>query len=289
MISIKGLTVDFGSVKALDDVWLTIRTGEIVAIVGANGSGKTTMARCITGLQKPTQGRVLMDNLDCWKNREEIWAKIDFLEAQQHLPESHNAIEAIMLFCPELNSSQARQKAEKVFHARALNLPQQHYSRPISQLSHGMRQKVLVATLREVPYWFLDEPTQGFDPNISDNFRDYIIGQDRTVVWITHNMGDAERADRLIILHQGRVVASGPPAVLKAWLDTPSLEEVYSHAASDDCRFICETRWVMQEGSLPPGTFYCSTLDADQIVVEGASYSKRMFRIYSDVEPGVTC
>jgi ABC-2 type transport system ATP-binding protein len=273
MIEIQDLTVNFRSVCALKSIWLCIGSGEIIALVGANGSGKTTLVKTIAGFQHPSNGKVMVDGIDSWREREKLWPAIDFLEAQQHLPESLNALEAIRLFCPELNKSEVREKAQRVFSGKALDLSENHYLRPVSQLSHGMRQKVLIATLRDVPYWFLDEPTQGFDPNISESFRSFIVGQNRTVFWVTHNMGDAERAQRIIVLHLGCIVASGPPAILKRWISADSLEEVYSNAVSESCSFVCRNIDILCDPAIPPGGFIWAECPNHEILVENELYS----------------
>jgi ABC-type multidrug transport system ATPase subunit len=268
VIVVEDLVVRFGEVRALDGVSLTVRDGEILCLLGSNGSGKTTLLRTVAGLQRPTSGCVRVGDRDVWRSRTSVWAQIDFLEAQQNLPDSHTAIESIMLFCPELTREQAERKAAATLGPDGLDLPAGHLLKPVSVLSHGMRQKVLVATLRDVPIWLLDEPTQGFDPGISTRFREYVVGQQRTVLWVTHSVADARRADRVVFLRNGRIAALGPPRTLERWLGADTLEEVYSQAASAEGRFRCGTLVPVFDESLPAGTFAGGPAGVREMIVE---------------------
>lgn len=104
-----------------------------------------------------------------------------------------------------------------MFSSENLDLSREHRARAYQNLSTGMKQKVAVGALADFPYLLLDEPTQGFDPNICLQFRNYVLSKHRTTLWVTHNMLDVEKVNRAVILRGGELRGWGTPAVLKEY------------------------------------------------------------------------
>jgi ABC-type multidrug transport system ATPase subunit len=210
---------------------------------------------------------------------------VDLAEAEHGLPGCLTAVEAVKLFCPELSPTAVAEKITRIFAPGVLDLPHPHRNRPISQLSHGMRQKVLIATLRDVPLWLLDEPTQGLDPDMSERFRAFVFRQRRTTIWVTHNLEDAAKTQRVVFLVEGRVAAMGPPEALVRWTGKADLQGVYADCASSQGVLRCERRGIRVDDTLPPDTFVADSLTADEIVVENAVYRRRVGRPGSVASP----
>lgn len=227
MIEVNDLQVHFTHVKALKGISLEIYDHEKVGFIGANGSGKSTIMKTLVGIYRPTSGHTTIDNLDCWQNRDRIWELIELLNLDERLPEAYNTYENMQLFSPHLSLGQIKKRADELLGPEVLDLVERDRQRPLAHLSTGTRQKATIAALRDLPYLILDEPTMGFDPNTNYRFRKYVLGIDKTIIWITHNMLDAEKMNRVFVIRYGELVGWGPPSVLMEWTHSRDLEDVY--------------------------------------------------------------
>jgi ABC-type multidrug transport system ATPase subunit len=224
---VQNLWVIFGKVMALKNLSLEIYSGENVCIIGTNGSGKSTLLRVIAGLQKPTLGRACLTEHDTWKHRRLVWKVVDFLTLAEKLPDVLDTYENLKLFLPDRPAGYLKFKADSFFGEKGLELSEFHRHQRIEDLSTGMRQKVKLATLSDLPITIVDEPTDGLDPNMRSKFRTYLSDRKRTIISVTHDMLDAETADRVFVLDRGHVIGFGKPAILKSWLGAPDIESAY--------------------------------------------------------------
>ncbi len=211
----KTYTVDHQNIMVLNDISLTVAPGEFLVITGSSGSGKTTLLTLLSGLDKPTSGRVFIDQQDITDASEDDLAPlrnrmIGFVFQSFHLIPSMSAIENIM-FPAELQGlsdaeKKARQLLEQVGLAdRADNLP--------SQLSGGEKQRVSLcrAMINTPKLLFADEPTGNLDSKNGRIVIEQLIEmkneQGATLIMVTHNPEFAATADRVLRLRDGRLLS----------------------------------------------------------------------------------
>lgn len=213
MIKIDHLTKSFGSVKAVDNLSLEIKKGEIVGFLGPNGAGKTTTMRLLTGFLFPDEGTVSIDDIPVGERA------IDAQKLIGYLPEN-NPIYKDMLVSEFLNLSadlkgipKEKRRSSFDFAIKAVAIGDVFY-RPIGELSKGYKQRVgmAAALLQEPQILIMDEPTEGLDPNQRGEIRALIknLAKDRTIIMSTHVMQEAQAVcNRLIIINKGKLIADG--------------------------------------------------------------------------------
>ncbi len=209
----KHYTIGDRQAVILDDISLHLEPGEFTVISGASGSGKTTLLTILSGLDKPTSGRVWLADLDITDLDENGLAPlrnrlIGFVFQAFHLVPSLSSLENIM-FPAELNRD--REAAEKASHLlNRVGLWDRRHNRP-EQLSGGEKQRVAIcrALINNPRLVFADEPTGNLD---SENSREVVgllceLQQEcnMTLLLATHSSAIAERADRNVVLHDGRI------------------------------------------------------------------------------------
>ena len=161
IISVSGVKKYFGSTKAVDGIDLTIEKGEFVALLGPNGAGKTTLVEMIEGIQKPDEGKILINNLP-WKGNETRLRKIIGLSFQEtHFIEKLTVWETLDLFAGFYDLP--RERSEAIIELIGLGEKRKTYTK---NLSGGQRQKLAlgIAFLNQPEVLLLDEPTTGLDP-----------------------------------------------------------------------------------------------------------------------------
>lgn len=214
MIEITNLTKKFGEKRALDNVSVTLKGGDITGLLGPNGAGKTTLMRIITGYLSPTTGTVLVDGFSPLEDSLRIKKLIGYL------PEG-NPLYGEMAVCEYLelaaalkveNPKKRREAIRKVVESCGLK---EVYGLKIEILSKGYRQRVGLAQalIGDPKILMLDEPTSGLDPNQIVEIRHLIqkIGQDRTVILSTHILSEVQAScNQTIIINRGQIVAAGP-------------------------------------------------------------------------------
>ena len=204
-------------VKALDDVNITVRQGEFVAIVGTSGSGKSTLLHMLGGLDRPTEGKVFVDGRDIFALKDEELTifrrrKIGFIFQAYNLVPVLNVYENIVLPI-QLDGGEVNEKYVGLI-IKALGLKEKVISMP-NQLSGGQQQRVAIAmALAARPSVILaDEPTGNLDSRTSQDvlglLKISVKKLKQTVVMITHNEEIAQTADRLIRIEDGHVVKGG--------------------------------------------------------------------------------
>lgn len=214
-----------GTIDALNDVSLTVGEGEIVALLGANGAGKTTFVKCLLGLVYPDAGTVRLCGYDPFRQPRHALAQVGaVLEGSRNTYWQLSALENLRFFAgiagvpPRLARERALQLLEQLGLAhRANDL--------VGSLSRGMQQKVALAAalIRNPRLLILDEPTLGLDVEAARDLRLYLRrtadAEGRSVLLCTHQMELVEQiADRVVILHRGQVVRAGTVAEVRASL-----------------------------------------------------------------------
>ncbi len=229
---LEGITRRFGAIKAVDEVSLEVRAGEIVGFLGANGAGKTTTLRCACGLLDPDSGRVSIAGHDLIREPLPARSNMGFVPDRPFLYERLTARECLA-FVAALYAVPPR-VAEARVEALALRLQlAEALDQPIETHSHGTRQKVaLIAALVHAPaLLMLDEPLGGLDPHsaraLQDTLREHADAGAGVLV-STHLLDVAQRlCDRVVMLRNGRVVASGTLAELRGEGSDATLEDLF--------------------------------------------------------------
>jgi ABC-type multidrug transport system ATPase subunit len=209
MISARGLTMRFGSQAVLDGIDLRIDPGERVAVLGLNGAGKTTLFRCFLGLVR-YGGSLEIEGVDAGTSPREVRGRIGYVP--QRAPHFAGSLAELVEFYGGLRGVGVEAIAGRM---EALGLSfADHASKPVRALSGGMLQKALLAlaTAADAPLLLLDEPTANLDPRARREFAHALgeVPDGTTIVLSSHRLDDIRAvAERLILLHGGRIVFDG--------------------------------------------------------------------------------
>jgi ABC-2 type transport system ATP-binding protein len=220
MIQVRGLTKNFGGIRAIDGLDFTVEAGEILGFLGPNGAGKTTTMRILTGLLQPSTGTARVAGLDCFTDSEKLKSRIGYMPENISFYDDMKVTEYLS-FVATLRGIDARglkQSLESVIIETGLSSVK---ARLIGRLSKGFRQRVGLAQalLGEHDLLILDEPTIGLDPRQIVEIRELIrkLAGSRTIILSTHILPEVEMlCDRVLIIDKGRLVAMDTPSGLKS-------------------------------------------------------------------------
>ena len=222
------------TVRAVDCVSLSVWRGEIYGLLGANGSGKSTLIRLFSTLLTPDAGTVSIFGLDIGRDELAVKRLINRVSVEASFFKKLSAMENLV-YAGRLYGVPPEESRPKVVSIlRRLGIQDARMKEPFDQLSRGMQQKVAIARafLTTPMLLLLDEPTTGLDVRskreVQTFVRDLRDEHDATILLTTHDLDEAARlADRIGILHQGRLVAEGTPAELAARHGGGTLEDVF--------------------------------------------------------------
>jgi ribosome-dependent ATPase len=226
------LTQRFGDFVAVDHVSFRIERGEIFGFLGSNGCGKSTTMKMLTGLLPATSGRAEMFNKPVDARDIETRRRIGYMSQNFSLYEELSVVENLRLHARLYGLKPDEALARVATTLERFDLSDVAEARPTS-LPLGIRQRLQLATacLHRPEVLILDEPTSGVDPAARELFWRLIVGLSRqegvTVFVTTHFMNEAERCDRISLMHAGRVLAVGTPEKLAAERGGGSLEEAF--------------------------------------------------------------
>jgi ABC-2 type transport system ATP-binding protein len=231
VISVHNLVKKFGNFTANDNLTFEVYKGEIFGFLGANGAGKTTAIRILSGLSEPTSGKVLVAGFDAKNQAEKIKKNIGYMCQKFSLYEDLTVKENISLYGGIYGMSRdlIRKRLDELLEKLHFH---DYENRLIADLPFGLRQKLAfsVAVLHEPKIVFLDEPTGGVDPITRRQFWEMIYetaARGTTVFVTTHYMDEAEYCDRISIMSEGKIVALDTPENLKKQYNSESVEEVF--------------------------------------------------------------
>jgi ABC-2 type transport system ATP-binding protein len=231
VISVKNMVKKFGNFIANDNLSFEVYKGEIFGFLGANGAGKTTAIRILSGLSEPTSGEVIVAGFDARKQAEKIKKNIGYMCQKFSLYEDLTVKENITLYggIYGMNRELIRSRTDNLLERLKFH---EYKDRIIADLPLGLKQKLAfsVAVLHEPKIVFLDEPTGGVDPITRRQFWEMIYETAEkgiTVFVTTHYMDEAEYCDRVSIMSEGKIVALDTPGNLKKQYDAGSVEEVF--------------------------------------------------------------
>src|SRR6266542_2160682 len=216
VLSVREVVKTFGAVRAVDGVSFSVQQGTITGLLGRNGAGKTTTIRMVTGIFMPDSGTIEWHDGD--RNTQD---RIGYLPEERGLYRQMKMVE-LLLFLAEIKGRRGPEVAKSVDQwLERFELTDKRNAK-VEELSKGNQQKVqLIGTLLHEPdVIVLDEPQSGLDPInmvIVRNLLRELKEEGRTILLSTHMMGEAERmADDIVLVHQGKVVLSGPLDFIRA-------------------------------------------------------------------------
>ena len=220
----------FGEIIAVDDLSLTVDRGEMFALVGPDGSGKTTTIRMLCGIVKPTKGDLLVLGFDVQKQKEEVKKRIGYLSQKFSLYGDLTIDENIEFFAEIHGVYDYKERRNELLEFTRL-IP--FRDRLAEKLSGGMKQKLALAcTLIHTPdIIFLDEPTTGVDPVSRRDFwkvLSALLKTGITIIMTTPYLDEAERCSRVALMDKGRVLMADTPSDLKKVMNGEVVEIVCS-------------------------------------------------------------
>lgn len=235
VIVARDLRKSFGDFHAVDGISFEVKRGEIFGFLGANGAGKTTAMRMLTGLSKPTSGQGRVAGYDITREAEQVKKHIGYMSQRFSLYEDLRVWENLRLYggiygmSPQL----IRERTEQLLTSLSFETRRDTLVR---DLPLGWRQKLAfsVAVFHEPEVVFLDEPTGGVDPVTRRQFWELIYAASQrgiTVFVTTHYMDEAEYCDRVSIMVDGRIDALDSPRALRETYGVSSMEEVFQRLA----------------------------------------------------------
>ncbi|MCI7813769.1 MAG: ATP-binding cassette domain-containing protein [Lachnospiraceae bacterium] len=233
MIEVKGLKKNYGSVQAVREIDFDVQKGSMFAFLGPNGAGKSTVIDILCTFQQPDRGRVKIAGLDRMREAAEIRENIGVVFQEQLLDQKLTVRENLMIRAG-FYYKRTGQKKEAIEKAARYAEITEFMDRPYGKLSGGQKRRADIARalLNTPKILFLDEPTTGLDPQTREHIWETIEKlqkeKEMTIFLTTHYMEEAAKADYVVIMDHGEIVAQGTPYDLK---------EAYSY---DHIRLICK-------------------------------------------------
>jgi ABC-2 type transport system ATP-binding protein len=224
VIEVHSLSRYYGERRAVDDVSFSIRTGEVVGLLGLNGAGKSTTLKVLAGLILPSSGTVTVDGFDMSQAPVAVRSRIGFLPEDPPLYTEMTVTE-FLFFVGGLRGLGRPAIAERLPVVLGIAQLNEVAGRVIGELSHGFRKRVGIAQaiIHSPKLIILDEPISGLDPVQIVDMRAVIrsLAKESTVIVSSHILSEiSQTCDRLIVLNDGRLVATGTEAELAANLKT---------------------------------------------------------------------
>ena len=217
VIEVKNLVKTFpskdGTIKAIDNISLSIKKGEIFGLLGVNGAGKSTLTNILSGLTLPDSGTIKIFGQDFYTHSEEIKSRSNVATAYYDLNRSLTVLENLIVYAKLYGVKNYKKKIHELTEKFMLT---SHLRTQIKFLSSGERTRmVLVKSLLNNPeLLFLDECTVGLDPDMAEIVRDYLLQYNKetgcTIIFTSHYMQEVERlCQRIAFLYQGKIVKIG--------------------------------------------------------------------------------
>lgn len=229
------LTKRFGNFTAVDEITFEVFKGEIFGFLGANGAGKTTAMRMLTGLSNPSSGKASVAGFDVYKKAEVIKKNIGYMSQKFSLYEDLTILENLQFFggIYGLTGEQIRNRSKSLIGELGL---EKQANKLVKDLPLGWKQKLAfsVAIFHDPKIVFLDEPTGGVDPAARRQVWDLIYAaadKGITVFVTTHYMDEAEYCNRICIMVDGKIAALNAPGELKRKYNADTMDEVFYELA----------------------------------------------------------
>jgi len=222
VVRTEGLTKRFGQLVAVDNLSFSAQRGEILGIVGPDGAGKSTMLRMLAGVLAPDAGEMEVAGADVVRNPEQVKSRISYMPQHFGLYEDLTVTQNIRFYADifEVSSTDRRRREQQLLDASGMSA---FKGRLAGQLSGGMKRKlgIACALIHTPQVLLLDEPTTGVDPVSRRELWAILyslVFEGVTVIVSTAYLDEAERCQRLLLMHRGRSLFCGTPTELKRTL-----------------------------------------------------------------------
>jgi ABC-2 type transport system ATP-binding protein len=222
----------YGAVRAVDGVSLTVQAGEFIALLGPNGAGKTTLFQLLSGLFAADSGRIVVMGHDMSRDPVPALARLGIVFQQPTL-DLELSVTGNLLFHAGLHGMPRAAAAARIEKELArLGLAERAHDKA-AQLSGGNRRRVELARalLHDPRLLLMDEPTVGLDPQSRGDLLALMLAmraeRSVAVLWATHLCDEVPDADRVVVLHRGKVLADTTPANLVATAGATSIEQAF--------------------------------------------------------------
>jgi len=228
-LSVAGLAKEFGAVRALDGVDLSVDEPEILGLAGPNGSGKTTLIRCLLGLTEPTAGEPRIGETPTAALTRADRARIGYMPQERAVYEDLTVRENVAFFAGLYGVAEKTAAVDRAL--STVDLTERADAR-VDELSGGMvrRASLACAVVHDPDVLVLDEPTVGLDPRLRASMWESFRRRrdDGTLVLVsTHYLGEAGNCDRVCFLREGQVLALDTPAGFLDRTDTDDMEAAF--------------------------------------------------------------
>jgi ABC-2 type transport system ATP-binding protein len=308
MIEVEDLTKYYNDLCAVDHISLTIPKGQIMGLLGPNGAGKTSTLRMLTGYFKPTSGTIRIKDCDVQEEPVAVKGLIGYL------PESAPLYPGMLVYdylayVADIRGLRGADREARIRDLVARCGLQGIMHKTIGELSKGLKQRVGLAhaMMSDPEILILDEPTSGLDPNQIVEIRDIIraIGREKTVILSTHILSEAEATcDRIVIIHQGRIVADDRTGDLKNRAgDARQIDLSLQNAAAEDIRAtlgslegvtdvstrpatadgLLDVTVACRAGSDPRAAIYSAVKATDWILLEFVQHTRDLESIFREL------
>ncbi len=232
IIETHNLTRDFKSNRAVDELDISIQSGELFGLVGPDGAGKTTTLRLLAGLLDITEGSAKIAGYDLESQPEAVKRKIGYMAQEFSLYDELSVLENLTFFAQlyDLDNNQIKARRDRLLSFAGLT---EFENRRAAQLSGGMQKKLSLACtlIHQPPILLLDEPTTGVDPVSRREFWNILTDlhlQGTTIVISTPYMDEADRCSRVGLMYEGRMVICAPPQEIRSQIQGEIIELIPS-------------------------------------------------------------
>jgi ABC-2 type transport system ATP-binding protein len=241
VLTISGLTKEFGSLKAIKGISFSVPSGKIIGLLGPNGAGKTTTINMVLGILEPTQGFIEIFGKNLKKHRSTISKDINFVAVYAHMPANLTVRQNLHIFGLLYEVKNLKERIQ--FLLREFDL-EGFADTKAGLLSSGesSRLNLAKALMNRPRLLLLDEPTASLDPSISQLIRQrikkYADDTKAAILWTSHNMQEIEVVcDRVLFLSHGKILLSGNPKTLPSEHGKRDLEELFISVAREPLSF----------------------------------------------------
>lgn len=235
VIKTENLTKRFGDFTAVDAITFEVYKGEIFGFLGANGAGKTTAMRMLTGLSQPTSGKATVADFDVYTQAEEIKENIGYMSQKFSLYQDLKVFENIEFYggIYGMDRKEIKNATDRLLSNLGM---QDEVKTMVKELPLGWKQKLAfsIAIMHKPQIVFLDEPTGGVDPVTRRQFWEMIYDaadNGITIFVTTHYMDEAEYCNRIAMMVDGKLAALDTTTALKAQYNTDTMDDVFYELA----------------------------------------------------------
>jgi ABC-2 type transport system ATP-binding protein len=237
VLAVSGLTKEYGSVKAIDDISFSVSSGKVIGLLGPNGAGKTTTINMVLGILEPTQGSIEIFGRNLKEHRSRISRDINFVAVYAHMPANLTVRQNLYIFGLLYEVRNLKERINSLLHEFDL---EGFADTKAGLLSSGesSRLNLAKALINHPRLLLLDEPTASLDPSMSQLIRqrikEYAEETRAAILWTSHNMQEIEDVcDHVLFLSHGKILLSGNPKILPSEYGKRDLEELFITVARE--------------------------------------------------------